>query len=138
MSSFIFTSTFYVQSGSNYDHIYQFLLKKLESISTDFKKLYHMRIALTEALNNAVEHGDFPIKITLELYKNGQLVIIIKDSGNGFEVTDKLSKIIENGIDYLLEEALFNVRGRGIYMIFKTVDKVSFNNIGNEIRMKSM
>jgi anti-sigma regulatory factor (Ser/Thr protein kinase) len=109
---------------------------------------------LTEALQNALEHGsldiDFDEKDMLinnnqleQLIENGSskhikvtvgtkqhqnksiLKISIKDEGEGFDVTSFLQKIV------FKDEFKYN--GRGILMALQTCEGVFFNKQGNEI-----
>jgi serine/threonine-protein kinase RsbW len=96
--------------------------------------LFKISIAIEEALINAMEHGnksDPTKKIFLDYFKNDNSIIIkVKDSGNGFDVN---SINDPTKIDELNQ---YKDRGRGTYLIFKTMDKVTYNETGNQIIMQ--
>lgn len=92
------------------------------------------KIAVLEALNNAVEHGEFPVTIEFS-NTHDELVIKVKDNGNGFLVKEKNDLIREKGVDQLLFEKIFAERGRGICIMHKTVNKVIYNDKGNEVSL---
>ena len=92
-------------------------LKFKESVRDD------LSIAVTELFNNALHHGnknDETKKITVTFQiKNNALFITVKDEGEGFE-PEKLR-------DPLLPENIYDVSGRGIYLVKQLVDDIKFN-----------
>jgi len=94
--------------------------------------LKDLRVALDEAIANAVIHGNAnqsqkKIKIRCFLYPEGPIEIRIRDEGSGFNAAELP--------DPTRLENLLNPHGRGIFLIRNHMDKVSFNRKGNEIRM---
>ena len=90
-------------------------------------------IAITEAFNNAIKHGnkedinktvDFKIEIT-----GKSLTAIVKDQGTGFKEEDVP--------DPLAEENLLKNSGRGLYLIRSLMDSVDVksNDSGTQITM---
>ncbi|WP_456276120.1 ATP-binding protein [Bacillus sp. AK128] len=127
-----FTS-FTIYDLEQYEHILSELEKQiglLYSANLEFT----IKVALFEAVNNSIEHGQLPITINF-VSNEKEIQITVKDSGEGFKVNQKLELIKEKGIDDLLEEQLFSTRGRGIYMMYKMVSKVVFNEKGNEVSL---
>lgn len=89
-------------------------------------------IALTEAVNNAITHGnklDLNKKVTLNMETTTKDVeFIIRDEGAGFDV---------NTIpDPTLPENLEKLSGRGIFLMKNLADEVSFEENGTQIRLK--
>ncbi|OIJ14522.1 hypothetical protein BKP35_06485 [Anaerobacillus arseniciselenatis] len=127
-------STFKIESLEQYKDNYNLLERHLKSMCSE-KNQFSAMCAFNEAINNAVVHGEFPIIVELELLSTDDLLIKIKDSGNGFPVHEKLDLIHKKGSRQLLEETLFEENGRGIYIMFEVVNEVFFNDIGNEITL---
>lgn len=97
-----------------------FDLKKKFSISDE--RFYNMLIAITEALNNAILHGnksDSSKYVTISIQvKNGLALIHIIDEGEGFDI-DKVP-------DPRDPENLLKTNGRGIFLIRSLMDDVDF------------
>jgi len=119
-------------------------LSKAEIFLSDFKKefvpnlgdrFFNILIAYTEAINNAVNHGNIKnpsksVKIKLEIIDNQSLEISVQDQGEGFE-----EKKIP---DPTLPENLYKDSGRGVFLIKKLADGVDYkiNSYGTLVRMK--
>jgi anti-sigma regulatory factor (Ser/Thr protein kinase) len=94
---------------------------------------FEIELALQEALANAIRHGcqNDPTKsiqccVTYE--DAGDVLIVVRDPGPGFDVTS-----LPNPIE---ETNLFKGSGRGIYLINQLMDEVRFADGGREIRMR--
>jgi len=95
------------------------------------EKICSLKLALDEAVTNAVEHGhggdcSRNIRITCR-WKPGWVTLTVGDQGNGFDlggVADPTTKA------NLLKES-----GRGLYIIASIMSDVTFNDKGNEISM---
>lgn len=90
-----------------------------------------LAIAVTEAVNNAIHHGNKndpnkKVFVKLEAQEN-KLVVHVKDQGEGFN-PDKVS-------DPLKPENLLKESGRGIFILRTLMDdvKFSFSKQGTEI-----
>jgi len=87
------------------------------------------KIALVEALTNAMEHGNKldpqkKVRIIAE-FSQEQAVFTIEDEGEGFnyeEVKDPTDK-----------ENLFRPRGRGIFMMRQFMDEIRYIHPGNKV-----
>jgi len=82
----------------------------------------NLAIAVTEAVNNAIIHGNKhdeskKVTITFSILKNG-VRVGIKDEGDGF-IPEKIKSP-------LLPENLFKDHGRGIFIVKSLMDKVEF------------
>ncbi len=92
-----------------------------------------LAIAVTEAVNNAIIHGnkqDVTKKVHIKFtFQKNKLFVVIKDEGTGFN-PEKIS-------DPLAPENLLKESGRGIFILSTLMDdvKFSFNKDGTEISM---
>jgi anti-sigma regulatory factor (Ser/Thr protein kinase) len=94
---------------------------------------FNIELALQEALSNAIRHGckgdpTKRIQCIVTCDKNGEVLIVVRDPGPGFDVTSVA--------DPLKKENLFKPSGRGIFLINQLMDEVRFDDEGREIRMK--
>lgn len=89
-------------------------------------------IALTEAVNNAIVHGNKqdPTKtFSLELEtKNDDVFFIVKDEGNGFEY----NKVP----DPTLPQNIHKINGRGVFLMKSLADEVSFEDNGSKVKLR--
>jgi len=89
-------------------------------------------IALTEAINNAITHGnklDPNKKVNLNMKsEENDLYFIIKDEGLGFD--------FENIPDPTLPENLTKLNGRGVFLMKSLADEVVFEDNGARITLK--
>ncbi|MCX6647574.1 MAG: ATP-binding protein [bacterium] len=98
------------------------------------KDLFWLRLAMDEAINNAIVHGHLeplnrPITNLYFKYQVSEerIALFVKDGGDGFDY---------NHIpDPTAEENLMNINGRGIYLMKKIMDSVSYNDRGNQITL---
>jgi serine/threonine-protein kinase RsbW len=95
---------------------------KLRKVGVDKNKLADIAISVTEAVTNAVVHGnknDLKKKVHIKLKADSSRVeITVKDEGNGFD-----PESIRNPIK---EENLLKEVGRGIFILKSLMDKVDF------------
>ncbi len=82
-----------------------------------------LAIAVTEAVNNAIIHGnkqDKNKKVVINFYlEDKRLVVTIKDEGKGFNPA--------NVSDPLAPENLLKESGRGIFILSTLMDEVKFD-----------
>ena len=107
------------------------LLDKAQFTGYSEPALFAIRLALEEALVNAIRHGNKSdpgksVTVCTEV-DDKQATITITDEGNGFDP----------GIvpDPTADENLEKPCGRGIMLMRSYMDKVEFNERGNEVRM---
>ncbi|MFC1629117.1 ATP-binding protein [Gemmatimonadota bacterium] len=96
-------------------------------------KEFQVRLAMEEALINAIEHGcggdpTKEIQCSVCCDEERGMLIVIRDPGPGFDPASIPSPVIG--------ENLFKTRGRGIYLINELVDEVRFERGGTEIHMR--
>ncbi len=102
------------------------------SRGTDGSEL-DIEIALLEALTNAVVYGNHedpakPVEVVCRWSANGDISIIIRDHGKGFDT---------NGVpDPTAEENRMSTRGRGIYLMRALMDEVWFEERGTVVHMR--
>lgn len=109
--------------------------KVIDEISAEFKigedQYGNILIAALEAANNAILHGNKldeskSVNITFKI-ENEILSIKVEDLGNGFD--------FNNIPDPTAPENLENVNGRGIFLMEKLSDKISFDNNGAIVQL---
>ena len=112
----------------------QFLAKVNKKAKLDDGTMYRLLVATTEAVNNAILHGNKMdpkkiVKVVCRL-KNEVLAVTVTDSGNGFD-PNSLANPLE-------EENLLKESGRGIFLIRSLMDNVTFRikKSGTSITMK--
>lgn len=125
----------YISIPSNVMEIDLAIVKIIDQVALKQKlgeedrwKLY---TALYEGMINAVEHGNrFNVqkRVTI-IYRivDKWIITKIRDEGLGFQVVD-----VPNPLD---EENILKPSGRGVYMMYKIMDKVKHNRRGNEVTM---
>ena len=91
-----------------------------------------VEIALREALNNAVVHGNHQdqrkwVRVTCRC-ESGQVAINVRDEGPGFDF-NKLP-------DPTTTEAIHSTHGRGIYLMRAFMDEVRFEEGGSLVYMR--
>ncbi|MCX8142682.1 MAG: ATP-binding protein [Bacteroidia bacterium] len=89
-------------------------------------------IALTEAVNNAIYHGNKSNpdkKVTIEYLINQDILkFVVSDEGDGFDY--------QNLPDPTLPENITKIGGRGIFIIHQLADKVEFKNNGKTVEIQ--
>jgi len=89
-------------------------------------------VALTEAVNNAILHGnksnpDKKVSVTFGADDNG-LSFVIKDEGDGFDY--------KNIPDPTSPKNIENPNGRGVFLMRQLADEISFKDNGRMVSMK--
>ncbi len=116
------------------DNIPNYLDEALDGINIPSEKYNNILLAITEAVNNAIIHGnknDINKTIELEFILADEfLKVIVTDEGEGFD--------LEKVPDPTLPENLLNEHGRGIYIIKHFVDemKVEKSTKGSSLILK--
>ncbi|MCX8084566.1 MAG: ATP-binding protein [Calditerrivibrio sp.] len=104
---------------------------KSELSNGDFEDLsFKLNLAVTEAIANAIKHGnrekeELPVKLLIEIGKD-ELKIEVTDFGEGFNF-ERTKVDIED-----IEETQDS--GRGLYIIKKIVDEVSYSYENGEYK----
>ncbi len=92
----------------------------------------HLLVALTEAVNNALQHGNKAnpkknIEITFKV-KDSTLYFTVKDEGSGFDPTTLPDPTDPANIE--------KPTGRGIFLMKHLADKVSFEDKGRKVLLE--
>jgi len=99
-----------------------FLHKIEKRVHLDEIQMHKLMVSLTEAVNNAIVHGNKsnPAKKVrvVCICLPDELVITIADQGRGFRLHD-----VKNPLD---EENLLRTSGRGIFLMKTLMDKVEY------------
>ncbi|OIQ37671.1 MAG: ATP-binding protein [Crocinitomix sp. MedPE-SWsnd] len=100
-----------------------------EDLSLNEDYYGNILIAVTEAVNNAITHGnrsDESKKVNVQVDKEGtKLVFSVSDAGSGFD--------FENLPDPTAPENLEKPDGRGIFLMKNLSDEVSFDLKGSKV-----
>jgi serine/threonine-protein kinase RsbW len=92
-----------------------------------------IEIALREALNNAVIHGNHEdptkqVHVSCRCQAEEEVSIVVKDEGEGFDT---------NAVpDPTAPEAIESSHGRGIYLMKALMDEIRFEQSGTVVRMR--
>ncbi|NNF35336.1 MAG: ATP-binding protein [Saprospiraceae bacterium] len=90
-----------------------------------------MLISLTEAVNNAIIHGnkedEKKLVIIQMIQKNKHLKITVTDEGGGFN--------LEEVPDPTAPENIECCGGRGVYIMSRLADRITFQNNGSTVEM---
>ncbi|HVN47283.1 MAG TPA: ATP-binding protein [Bacteroidota bacterium] len=111
-----------------------FLNKMNASLRLDDGAMYRLLLSCTEAVNNAILHGNHSdpsksVRMRCVVQKNS-LVVTVKDEGKGFDA-DHLA-------DPLAKENLLKESGRGVFLMRSLMDEVKYTQAktGLTVRMK--
>jgi len=89
-------------------------------------------VATLEAVNNAITHGNKanPEKfVNIEIsIKGNEMSVKVTDEGKGFDPTTIPDPTMPENIEEL--------SGRGVFLMTKLADAISFNDKGNSVTMK--
>jgi serine/threonine-protein kinase RsbW len=114
-------------------------IRMIESFIDNAKEKYHLNddiygnimIAVTEAVNNAIKHGNQnnsskSVSLSLAL-EEGVIKFCVEDEGNGFDY--------EHLPDPTAPENLEKPGGRGIFLMKHLADEVAFNEKGKVVEL---
>lgn len=107
------------------------IVSALEERGYPMKDCFSVRLALEEALVNAIKHGNGmdPTKFVFISWEVGDdlVKVSIEDQGKGFDPSELP--------DPTLEENLERSSGRGVMLIHHYMSSVDYNAKGNKIMM---
>lgn len=117
----------YESTKKSLQNIEPLLNKIKEQIPIHLEKYYKILIAVSEAVNNAIIHGnklDRNKKVKIDIKANKEKIeILVEDEGTGFDV-DSLA-------DPRTPENIMKESGRGVLLIKELSDISKFNKSGN-------
>jgi serine/threonine-protein kinase RsbW len=98
--------------------------------------LFELKVILNELILNAIKHGNKNdcskhVKILVGLTKNDNAVVLVEDSGKGFDHNYMLNKI-ENGCE-MGDICNMKETGRGILIVKKLSNGMKYNYKGNRV-----
>lgn len=107
------------------------ILRHLQCLRINESIQFDVRLAVEEAVRNAIEHGhhhkkELPIAVSYAVDKD-KIEIEVEDKGKGFD--------LKNIADPRAKEHLMKEGGRGVFLIYKLMDKVRYNRKGNKVKM---
>lgn len=116
----------------NIHKVEDFFIQLNEHFGMPEEKLHALLVAVTEAVNNGMIHGNKNDKtkhvtVTCTLHRK-ILTVTISDEGAGF-TPDALPNPLH-------DENLLRAGGRGVFLMKTLMESVSFNNTGNQVTMK--
>jgi serine/threonine-protein kinase RsbW len=110
-----------------------FLKKVKHAVHLDEIQSHKLMVSLTEAVNNAIIHGNRSdpskhVKVVCEILP-GWLVLLVDDQGRGFRV-DRVGNPLQ-------KKNLLRESGRGIFLMRTLMDKVEFDSThsGTQVRL---
>jgi serine/threonine-protein kinase RsbW len=109
------------------------LMKLIEKSQCVPGEEFYSELALREALNNAVVHGnrenpETKVHIRCRCKPGKELFIVVTDQGKGFD----FKKVVGNG----MERDPDSEHGRGIQLMKAYMDDVHFERGGSEVHMR--
>lgn len=110
------------------------IVKRLEELEFSSRDLFGMRLALEEALVNAIKHGNRMdrnkhVEIFCQIHEDA-VHIEIEDEGPGFFLNDVP--------DPTADENLERPCGRGIMLMRSFMNTVEYNERGNRVILKKL
>ena len=122
----------YIECSSEFEHLDAIVdgtEEFLKPLVTDEELSYQIVLLLSEAVTNAIEHGNAHdvskhLKIELNVRKEN-VIIQVEDEGEGFD-----PNAVSNPLE---DENLLNDSGRGIFFIEQIADKVWYENEGRRV-----
>lgn len=108
------------------------LMSALESAGWEGRDVFHIQMAIEEAVVNAIEHGnkkDASKQVhVLYVVSSDWVEMTITDQGAGFDH--------QNVADPTEEERLDQPRGRGVLLIRELMTQAQYNDKGNSVWMR--
>ena len=110
------------------------IIGMLEALEFPPRDVFGVRLALEEAIVNAIKHGngmdpEKTIRVSVEVDTSG-VVVEVEDEGPGFDPADVP--------DPTCEENLERPGGRGIMLMRAFMTSVEYNDSGNLVRLEKL
>ena len=107
------------------------IIEEIRKLNIPDPELFKVKLALGEALVNAVKHGNKlneKLSVYFELEAGtGRIIFKVRDEGIGFTPG--------NLPDPTKEENLDKTGGRGVFLIRSLMDEVEYSDYGRELKM---
>lgn len=123
-----------IKCSSEFEHLDEIVDRSeafLASQITDDELAYKVVLLLSEAVTNAIEHGNKSdaskiVTVNLTVGKK-KIAIVVEDEGDGFDQSE---------VDNPIEGAnLLNDGGRGLFFIAEMADEYKLENGGRKVRI---
>ena len=121
-----------IQSDTEHGHeVLENIVAQVEEHGYEGRDLFGLRLALEEAIVNAIKHGN-QMDSNKQVFVGcqigpDQVSVTIKDQGEGFDPED-----VPDPTD---EEHLENPFGRGLMLMRSFMNEIIFNDIGNQVTL---
>lgn len=120
-------------AGSVIQEAMMFLYGNMPSIANEDR--YELKLIFSELLFNALIHGNKEdsnkhVTFCVEILPKNIIFSSVQDEGKGFDY----KKILKQCSTVATDNDIFSETGRGIKLVSKLTDKLSFNSIGNQIK----
>lgn len=116
---------------TNIQKIEHFVQNLCSELNVPGEKYCNILISMTEAVNNAIRHGNNLDENKYVMVRSGlekrKLIFVISDEGSGFDP--------ENIEDPTKEENIYKCGGRGVFLIRQLADDVDFLDNGSTIKL---
>ncbi len=114
------------------EHAVEYVMQRCQTCEDHARRLrLNFRVALTEALSNAMLYGnghDPKKRVRVEVtIGSGSIVAKVTDEGNGFDP--------EKVPDPTTPRNITRPGGRGLFLMRKLLDEVSYNREGNSVTL---
>ncbi len=114
------------------EKVITYFLNKISDLHLLNREIHRFRITLSEAISNAIEHGnqfdsDKKVNINFNI-DTSRIRITIRDEGEGFDYREVRKSMTELNQNY-------STRGRGLFIIKNYMDKTYFESPGNTLVM---
>lgn len=117
---------------TNIHRVEEFFIKTNESFHIPDEKFHALLVAVTEAVNNGIIHGnknDVSKHVTISCSQKRKLLTVkVKDEGEGFDPAE-----ISNPLH---DDNLLRTGGRGVFLMKAFMESVTYNKKGNEVTLK--
>ena len=117
------------------DQLMQLVKPFLDRFGDAHQSEVDIEIAVCEALTNAVIHGNHEdpskqVYVTLTCSMNGEILIAVRDEGEGFDDTALPDPTDPNN--------RLHPHGRGVYLMHTLMDEVEFEENGRVVQMRKI
>ncbi|MBM3965317.1 MAG: ATP-binding protein [Planctomycetes bacterium] len=107
------------------------LMTALEALGWEGRDVFHIQMAIEEAVVNAIEHGnmrDESKQVHVVFHVNRERAeLSVTDQGQGFDH--------KNVADPTEDDRIDQPRGRGVMLIRELMTESNYNEVGNGVRM---
>ncbi len=116
----------------NISHVEKLIDDLSEKLSLSSEVYGNILVAVVEAVNNAIMHGN-----KLDINKNVKFKYDLNQDLLTFSVSDEGKGFDFNSVpDPTLPENIEKPHGRGIFLMKHLVDEIAFNETGSQVELK--